>query len=233
MNAKSIILAASTAIALICSDSARAEYVGVLNITTSEGLQWSTSLTSEEALDGGQFWSAQVIDGSTSIAASMYGFPGEAALGTVVQATNSSNASVDFDISFTMPLVAALTGPRSWNGAMSASVSGEGALLTSVLDLSIFEAIAGADALGSMFAAPFELATNGDGTAASSEESSGVLVLQGSDSLQAHWQFQLGAGTTVMFNGGFGVIPAPGSMALFACALAITRRRSRRFVPSR
>ncbi len=224
MNIKTAIIAA---FALHCSSLAVADYSGVFNVTTSDGFAWTTSLESQETLDGGEFWSAQIIDSGVSISASMYGSPEDASLGTVLQASNQTADNLDLDITFTMPLAVSLTGPNSWHGSMAASISGENALLASVLNLSVFEAIAGAESLGAMFAAPFELSSTGGGTAAASDSSSGAVILTFADSLQAHWQFELGAGTTVMFNGGFGVIPAPGAMALFACAMVTFRRRAR------
>lgn len=228
MNLKTIILITSAAITVPASGVAVAGYSGILNVTTSTGLEWTTTLDSEATLDGGEYWSADIVDDGISVSASMYGSPEDASLGTVLQASNQTAEAMAYDISFTMPLVESLTGPRSWQGSMAASISGENALLTSVMDLSIFEALAGADSLGSMFAAPFELGATGGSTAAGSESAGGAVILTFADSLQAHWQFELGAGTSVMFNGGFGVIPAPGSLVLFACALVVSRRRAQR-----
>ncbi|HCV22016.1 MAG TPA: hypothetical protein DGN59_01045 [Candidatus Latescibacteria bacterium] len=212
---------------VLCAASAQAELVGVLDITTDSGFFQTISVdgvpTGSEAIT----WSEQILNEQFLIAVTMVGNPNSSSLGTVVQATNSSSTSMHMAIDFTMPITAMDGGSIYWMGSLAASLNGTDVLLESVFDTAVWTASLGDDTLGSLFHAPFELAVDGTGSNNAMDSGEGAVTWSGGDTLAVHFEYSLDSGATVMFNGGVGVIPAPGGLALLGIAAARRRRRQR------
>jgi hypothetical protein len=93
------------------------------------------------------------------------------------------------------------------------------------LDTALWSGSIGDAPLGSLFDAPFQLAVDGTGSNNAVDSGEGSLTWSGGDTLAVHFEFSLGSGGTVMFNGGVGVIPAPGGLVLLGMAAPLRRRR--------
>jgi hypothetical protein len=210
----------------LCTASTEAELVGVLDITTDSGFSQSISLDGVPSGSEVITWSEQILNEQFLIAVTMVGIPNSSSLGTVVQATNSSNTPTRMAIDFTMPITATGGGSIYWMGALAASLNGTDVLLESIFDTAVWTASLGDDTLGSLFDAPFELAVEGTGSNNAMDFGGGAVTWSGGDTLSVHFEYSLDSGATVMFNGGVGVIiPAPGVLALLSIAAARRRRR--------
>ncbi len=211
--------------AALCVAPVTAELVGVLDVTTDAGFSQSISIDGTPAGPDTVAWSGQVLTEQFLVAITMVGDPNGPSLGTVVQATNTSSAATEMAIDFTMPITAMGGGSIYWLGSLAASLNGTDVLLESVLDTAVWSASLGDETLGSLFQAPFELAVDGTGSSSAMDSGEGAATWAGGDTLAVHFEFSLDAGATVMFNGGVGVIPAPGGLALLGMAARLRRRR--------
>jgi hypothetical protein len=225
MNLKAL-STSTTILTALYATSAHAELVGILDVTTDSGFSQSLSIDGAEAGQNTVAWAGQMLTEQFLVAITMVGDPNGPSLGTVVQASNSSSAATHLAIDFTMPITAMGGGSIYWIGSVAASLNGTDVLLESVLDTAVWSASLGDETLGSLFQAPFELAVDGTGSNSAMDSGEGSATWSGGDTLAVHFEFSLDAGATVMFNGGVGVIPAPGGLALLA--IAAPRRRRRR-----
>ncbi|MDP6312170.1 MAG: hypothetical protein QF781_08435 [Phycisphaerales bacterium] len=220
-------LAAICTAAAVYTTAVHADLVGVLDVTTGSGFSQTISIDGTETGQGMVAWSEQILTEDFLVAITMVGDPTAPSLGTVVQATNSSNAPMHMAIDFTMPITAMDGGSIYWMGSLAASLNGTDVLLESVFDTAVWTASLGDDTLGSLFHAPFELAVDGTGSNNAMDSGEGAVTWSGGDTLAVHFEYSLDSGATVMFNGGVGVIPAPGGLALLGIAAARRRRRQR------
>ena len=220
-------LAAICTAAAVYTTAVHADLVGVLDVTTGSGFSQTISIDGTETGQGMVAWSEQILTEDFLVAITMVGDPTAPSLGTVVQATNSSSTSMHMAIDFTMPITAMDGGSIYWMGSLAASLNGTDVLLESVFDTAVWTASLGDDTLGSLFHAPFELAVDGTGSNNAMDSGEGAVTWSGGDTLAVHFEYSLDSGATVMFNGGVGVIPAPGGLALLGIAAARRRRRQR------
>ena len=225
MNTGTVTRLTALCAAALCATVARADLVGVLNVTTDSGFSQSVSIDGTETGQGMVTWSEQILTGDFLVAITMVGDPSGPSLGTVVQATNSSAAPMHMAIDFTMPITTMGGGSIYWVGSLAASLNGTDVLLESVLDTALWSGSIGDAPLGSLFDAPFQLAVDGTGSNNAVDSGEGSLTWSGGDTLAVHFEFSLGSGGTVMFNGGVGVIPAPGGLVLLGMAAPLRRRR--------
>lgn len=225
MNTGTVIRLTALCAAALCATAAHADLVGVLNVTTDSGYSQSVSIDGTETGQGMVTWSEQLLTGEFLVAITMVGDPNGPSLGTVVQATNSSAVPMHMAIDFTMPITTMGGGSIYWVGSLAASLNGTDVLLESVLDTALWSGSIGDAPLGSLFNAPFQLAVDGTGSNNAMDSGDGSLTWSGGDTLAVHFEFSLGSGGTVMFNGGVGVIPAPGGLVLLGMAAPLRRRR--------
>jgi len=211
--------------ALLCATAAHADLVAVLDVTTDSGFSQSITIDGTDTGQGTVAWSEQVLNEEFLVAITMVGDPSGPSLGTVVQATNSSSGPMHMAIDFTMPITTMGGGSIYWMGSLAASLNGTDVLLESVLDTAVWSGSLGDETLGSLFDAPFQLAVDGTGSSNAMDSGEGSVNWSGGDTLAVHFEFLLGTGGTVMFNGGVGVIPAPGGLALLGLAAPLRRRR--------
>ena len=225
MNRMKPIAAAALLPALLLCGHANADLVGVLEVSNDSGFSESLYVQGVESSTSTVTWAEQLIGENFLVAITMIGQPDGPSLGTVVQATNSSGAPMQLSIDFTMPMNPMAGGSVSWMGSLAASLNGTGVLLHTVLDTAVWNASIGNDLIGTLFDAPFQLQTDGTGSATATDTGSGNLDWSGGDTLRVQFAFTLDSGASVMFNGGFGVIPGPGALALLGCAPFVRRRK--------
>jgi len=223
MNTKNI--SASLLAVAMCATASQADLVGVLDITTGTGFTQSISIDGTQVAPDAVLWSTQLITDEFSVAVTMVGNPDAPTLGTVVQATNSSGDAMQMTVDFTIPIAPMSGGEAFWAGSLAASLDGTDVLLESILDTAIWTASIGNDSVGTLFDAPFQLAVVGTGSNNAMDSGSGSFMWSGGDTLAVHFSFALDSGASVMFNGGFGVIPGPGTLALLGLCPFMRRRR--------
>ena len=222
-------LISSTLLAtLACATPAsQADLVGILDVTTDTGFSQSISIDGTQTGPNNVTWSEQVLNEQFLVAVTMGGDPNGPSLGTVVQATNSTGAPMHMAIGLTMPISSMGGGSIYWVGSLATSLNGTDVLLETVYDTAMWSASLGDSALGSLFEAPFQLAVDGTGSNSAMDSGEGAVSWSGGDTLSVRFEFMLDSSATVMFNGGLGVIPSPGGLALVAIALPCARRRRR------
>lgn len=213
--------------AVLWCGHAKADLVAVLDVSTDTGFSQSLSVQGTASSATTITWAEQLVGENFLVAITMMGQLDGPSLGTVVQATNSSDAPMQMSIGFTMPMNAMAGGSVYWMGSLAASLNGTDVLLDTVLNTAIWSASIGDDLVGTLFEAPFQLAVDGTGSVTATDTGAGQLDWFGGDTLSVQFAFTLDSGASVMFNGGFGVIPGPSPLALLGICPFIGRRRRR------
>ncbi len=214
-------------IGAICTNAALGDMVGIVNITSSNGFNQTASLDGIPLGDGSMYWTHQLNSDDFTVSTTMVGNPEAASIGTVLQVVNGSTAMLQFNIAFSMTLEALPVGISEWVASQSVTLGGIDSTLSSIIDLPLWSVTLGDVETAVLFETPFSLNAGSEGSIAVAQNGSGSVFLTGGDSLGVHYHFELDAGATVAFSGGFATIPVPASIALLGCWFIPVGRRRR------
>jgi hypothetical protein len=151
---------------------------------------------------------------------------GGATIGSDYEINNFSDETLNFLILVTLPLSGPTLDPTDYAGSAGFTLSGiDGELATVGPGNSLWEAWADGSEVASLWDDPFSLSFDGEGSQAISDNIDPGVIGSTSE-IGIRVNFSLTPGDSVTVTGVFGVIPAPGALALLGIAgLAGSRRR--------
>lgn len=147
--------------------------------------------------------------------------------------TNTSSQSQSYVFTFELFDIEDWQGDIAYSGLLNATVhdlNGNGALLSSFSNMSLFTGYVDGISLMDLATSPFSLAAAPGGSASIGTSGSGTAGSGYADSLKVRLAFTLSAGDSVTFGGDWTVnsVPAPGALALLLGAMPFCGRGRRR-----